>query len=158
MGLRGPNAKPVASHPAKAGSRRSSRPSWQRKGLSRSQRVIAFVQSLTITAGDDAGKPFRLRDWQKDIIRKVYNPVGKDARRSVRTALLTMARKNGKSGLVAALALAHLCGPEAEPRGQVYSAAADRNQAAILFREMRAMVLASPSSLRASSFASSTRS
>jgi phage terminase large subunit-like protein len=55
-----------------------------------------------------------------------------------------MARKNGKSGLVAALALAHLCGPEAEPRGQVYSAAADRSQASILYREMKAMALASP--------------
>ena len=43
--------------------------------------------------------------------------------RVVRQALITMPRKNGKTGLTAALALAHLC--EAEERGQVYSAAAD---------------------------------
>jgi phage terminase large subunit-like protein len=106
--------------------------------------VIAFVELLTVTAGDDAGKPFKLREWQKEIIRRVYDPVDDNGRRLVRTALLTMARKNGKSGLVAALALAHLLGPEAEPRGQVYSAACDRSQASILYREMKAMALASP--------------
>src|SRR5262245_26247587 len=116
MGLRGPGAKPIKAS-APTGKRRSSRPKWTRKGLGRPERVIAFVENLTITAGADAGKPFRLRDWQKDIIRRVYGPVDESGRRLVRTALLTMARKNGKSGLVAALALAHLCGPEAEPRG-----------------------------------------
>jgi phage terminase large subunit-like protein len=104
---------------------------------------VAFVQSLTITSGPLAGTRFRLREWQKKIIRAVYEPKTADGRRLVRTALLTMARKNGKTGLVAALALCHLCGPEAEPRGQVCSAAADRNQAAIVFREAKAMILAS---------------
>jgi phage terminase large subunit-like protein len=144
MGLRGPGARPIkiiSKLPLKARKRRAS---WKQARLSRAQRVIKFVESLTITAGDDAGKPFKLRPWQKEIIRRVYDPVGKDGRRLVRTALLTMARKNGKSGLVAALALAHLCGPEAEPRGQVYSAACDRSQASILYREMKAMALASP--------------
>ena len=143
MGLRGPGAKPVR-RPAAGSPRRRRRPAWKRAGLSRAGRVIAFVQSLTVTAGADAGRPFRLRTWQKEIIRAVYDPAAADGRRLVRTALLTMARKNGKTGLVAALALAHLCGPEAEPRGQVYSAAADKNQAAILFREMKAMIAASP--------------
>src|SRR5688572_30334062 len=101
MGLRGPGAKPVRrqADPAPA---RKRKPKWKRKGLSPSQRVIAFVESLTITAGADAGKPFKLRPWQKDIIRAVYDPLGTDGRRRVRTALLTMARKNGKTGLVAA--------------------------------------------------------
>ncbi|WP_242482719.1 terminase large subunit domain-containing protein, partial [Thiocystis violacea] len=46
-----------------------------------------------------------------------------------------------KTQLAAALALCHLCGPEAEARGQVYSAAADRNQAGIIFQEMKAFIL-----------------
>jgi phage terminase large subunit-like protein len=54
--------------------------------------------------------------------------------------LITMPRKNGKTGLTAALALAHLCGPEAEERGQVYSAAADRQQAALIYNEMKAII------------------
>jgi phage terminase large subunit-like protein len=40
--------------------------------------------------------------------------------------------------------MAHLLGPEAEPRGEVYSAASDRNQAARIFRELEAMILADP--------------
>ena len=96
MGLRGPGARPVKIAPKRPSKGRKQRASWKRARLSRSERVIRFVESLTITAGDDAGKPFKLRDWQKEIIRRVYDPVGEDGRRLVRTALLTMARKNGK--------------------------------------------------------------
>lgn len=142
MGLRGPGAKPVRKAPAAKSGRRK-RPAWQRKGLSRADRLIAFVESLRITSGMHAGQPFRLRDWQKDIIRSVYAVDG-GGRRIVRTALLSMARKNGKSQLAAALALAHLVGPEAESRGQVVSAAADRNQAALIFNELVALIEREP--------------
>lgn len=140
MGLRGPGAKPVRAAVAKA-TKRPARPKWQRKGLSRAERVIAFIEALRITKGSGAGKPFRLRLWQRDIIRAIYGPQ-KRGRRLVRTALITMPRKNGKTALAAALALAHLVGPEAESRGEVYSAAADRDQAALIFRELEAFILA----------------
>jgi phage terminase large subunit-like protein len=55
--------------------------------------------------------------------------------------MLSMGRKNGKTGLAAALALAHLCGPEAIISGQVLSGAADRNQASIIFQAMQKMAL-----------------
>jgi len=70
--------------------------------------------------------------------------VDAEGRRVVRTALLTMGRKNGKTALAAALVLAHLIGPEREDRGQVYSAAADRAQASLIFSEARAMIEADP--------------
>jgi phage terminase large subunit-like protein len=54
--------------------------------------------------------------------------------------VLSVGRKNGKTQLAAALALAHLCGPEAEPRGEVYSCANDRFQASKIFAEMWAMI------------------
>lgn len=141
MGRRGPGAKPTttaAASPAK----RKSKPKWQRAGLSRAERVIAFIEGLKITSGMHAGRPMHLRDWQKTIIRAVYDATGADGRRTVRQVLLTMARKNGKTQLAAALALAHLVGPEAEQRGQVFSAASDRNQAGIVFRELEAFILA----------------
>jgi phage terminase large subunit-like protein len=117
---------------------------WEADGLTRPERVAAFIESLTITSGRNAGQPFRLRPWQRDIIERIYGPQDDQSRRIVRTALLTMPRKNGKTGLAAPLALAHLFGPEAERRGQVYSAAADRNQAAIIYREMKAIIEADP--------------
>lgn len=62
----------------------------------------------------------------------------------VRQALITMARKNGKTELIAALALCHLCGPESELNGQIFSAAADQEQAAQVFNAAAAMVRADP--------------
>jgi phage terminase large subunit-like protein len=146
MGQRGPGAKPVRKPTrgaAKTGpAKRRKRPAWKRTGLTRGQRVISFVQSLKLTSGPKAGKPFRLDGWQKRIIREVYDASTEDGRRLARIALLTCGRKNGKTGLVAALVLCHLVGPESESRGQIVSAASDKNQAAIIFREAKAMALA----------------
>ena len=144
MGARGPGAKPVAKKSAsrRKAQKRPQRPAWKRSGLSRGDRVIKFVETLTITMGPKAGDRLKLRPWQKAIVRRVYDGLNPDGSRVVRMALLTMARKNGKTALVAALALAHFVGPEAETRGQIVSAAADKAQAAIIFREMKAMILA----------------
>ena len=116
---------------------------WNKKGLSRAEKVIAFCEFLPITSGIHAGRKLVLRDWQKDIINSIYRTNG-DGLRTVRTALVTLPRKNGKTALAAALALCHLLGPEAEQRGQVYSAASDREQAAIIYRELEAMILSVP--------------
>lgn len=109
----------------------------------RSDRVIRFVENLTNTAGPAAGKPFKLRDWQKAIIKGIYDPLTEDGRRVVRTALITMPRKQGKTEIAAALALYHLLA-DGERNGQVYSAAADRHQAALVFNAAAAMVRADP--------------
>ena len=109
--------------------------------MGRADRVIRFIRMLTNTAGPQAGRPFLLRPWQEAIIRGIYDPVNAEDRRIVRTALITMPRKNGKTELAAALALYHLLA-DGEINGQVYSAAADRNQAAQIFNAAAAMVRA----------------
>jgi phage terminase large subunit-like protein len=103
--------------------------------------LIKWIQYLPITSGVLAGELFKVRQWQKKEIRQIYR-TDKKGKRIVRQALLTIPRKNGKTGLAAALALAHLCGPESEQRGQVYSAAADRHQAALIYNEMKAIIQA----------------
>jgi phage terminase large subunit-like protein len=100
-----------------------------------------FIEDLTITSGIFAGKPFELRAWQRQIIEAIYATDAK-GRRIKRQVLITMPRKQGKTQIAAALALCHLVGPEAEQRGQVYSAAADRKQAALILRELVAFVRA----------------
>ena len=144
MGLRGPGAK-SRKKPAEeaANPKRQKRPAWEKRGLSRAERVIAFIETLPITSGSLEGQKMALRPWQRDIVEAIYR-TNDDGKRPVRTALITVPRKNGKTALVAGLALAHLVGPEAERRGQVYSAAADKNQAAIIFREMEAIIAAIP--------------
>lgn len=116
---------------------------WLAPDLTRSQRVIVFCESLTVTSGADAGKTFKLRDWQVAFIEDVYREDAQGSR-PIRTAILSMARKNGKTQLAAALALCHLLGSEAENRGEVYSCANDRFQAGKIYHEMVALILAHP--------------
>jgi len=94
--------------------------------------VITFLEDLEISTGKHARTKLRLRPWQRKFIAAVYRE-NKHGIRPVRTAVLSMGRKNGKSQLAAALALCHLCGPEAESRGEVYSCANDRFQSGRIF-------------------------
>jgi phage terminase large subunit-like protein len=139
MGLRGRGAKPRRVPAVVETKQRARKRPWERKGLTRAGRVIRFIESLKITSGKFAGTPFRLRPWQKTFIQAVY-ATDADGRRLVRTAVLSMGRKNGKTQLAAALALCHLVGPEREARSEVYSIANDTAQAAKLFEEMSAMI------------------
>lgn len=91
-------------------------------------------------SGIGQGEPFILRDWQKEFICNVYDPVDENQLRVVRRALLSIARKNGKTALAAALVLVHLVGPESKYNGEVYSAASDRKQAGHIYKMARQMV------------------
>lgn len=138
MGARGPGAKPARAQgrkPDKGLARQAP------AGATRAGRVIHWLEGLTITAGAHAGKKLVLRPWQRTVIERIYAE-DEAGRRQVRTAVISMGRKAGKSTLCAGLALCHLVGPEAVPRGQVVSAAADRGQAAIIYAELRAFALA----------------
>lgn len=96
-------------------------------------------QYCVVPEGRDVGKPVKLRPWQKAEIRKIYdNPHG------TRRAILSFGRKNGKTALSAFLLLLHLCGPEARPNSQLFSAAQSRDQAAILFALAAKIVRMSP--------------
>lgn len=115
----------------------------------RAERVIAFIEKLNIPSGKGAGGPFVLEDFQKRFIYDVYSPHIYDEdddewKRAVRNAILSMARKNGKTALIAALVLVHLVGPEAELNNEIYSAANDREQAAQVFKYCQQIIEATP--------------
>ena len=93
-------------------------------------------------------KPFRLLAWQKWIILALFT-VGPDGLRVVRWALIGIAKKNGKTELVAALALYFAFGPSGpdgnpEPAALVIVAAGSDDQANTLFAAARAMAELSP--------------
>jgi phage terminase large subunit-like protein len=142
MGLRGIGAKPKRASSAAPPASTEPHP-WDVPGLSRAGRVIAFVQSLPITSGPLAGTSLKLRPWQRKFINAVYR-TDRAGKRPVRTAVLSMGRKGGKTQLAAALALCALSGPEAESRGEVFSAANDRFQAGRIFSEMVAIITRTP--------------
>lgn len=114
-----------------------------RRGASaqtRAERNIAWIEAYCrVPEGRDVGKPVRLRDWQKEELRRIYdNPHG------TRRAILSFGRKNGKTALSSFILLLHLCGPEARPNSQLFSAAQSRDQAAILFALAAKVVRMSP--------------
>lgn len=109
------------------------------RGLTRAGRVIEFCESLPVTKGILAGARMRLLPNQRAFITAIY-----DAPHRIRVGVKSEPRGNGKTGLVSALALCHLLGPEAEPRGEVYSASIDREMASIVFAEMAAILEARP--------------
>lgn len=110
------------------------------KRLSRAERNIRWIERFCrVPEGKLVGKPVKLRKWQRDEIRKIYdNPAG------TRRGILSFGRKNGKTALAAWLCLLHLVGPEARANSQLYSAAQSRDQAAILFALAAKTVRMSP--------------
>jgi phage terminase large subunit-like protein len=100
--------------------------------------AIWVIRQLVHTKGKYAGKPFRLFDWQEDFIRSVL-ATNRANRRKVRRALLGIARKNGKTELIAALAIAlMIC--EREAGGEIVAAAAKRDQARLILDAAKRMV------------------
>ena len=112
----------------------------RKKKLTRGEKVCKFITTFVLTPeGEHIGKPMKLEPFQVRFIKEIYdNPVG------THSAYLSIARKNGKTGLIAAILLAHLCGPEAVQNSQIVSGAQSKDQAAVVFELARKMVEMSP--------------
>lgn len=104
-------------------------------------RAVRLINLLTHT-GDFAGQPFRLRPWQARIVRSLFS-TGRDGLRLYRTCLLMLPRKNGKTELAAAIAIYCLLF-DGQTGGEIYLAAADREQASKVYGAMVAMLRADP--------------
>jgi phage terminase large subunit-like protein len=88
-----------------------------------------------------AGKPFILEPWERDdIVMPLFGWKRADGNRRFRLAYITMGKKNGKSTLCAGIGL-YLLAADGEPSAEVFSAAADRHQASIVFDEASKMVM-----------------
>ena len=99
-----------------------------------------FEKHLTHAKGELGGKQFLLEPWQRGYIRALF--AEDNGKRKVRTSLLALPRKNGKSTLAAGIALR--CLLEQEPGCEVYSCAASRDQARLVFDTARIAVEQSP--------------
>ena len=106
--------------------------------------VIDFAEAFGIITKDSiagpAGQSLDLREWQKELIRHVFAGDENGYRHSI--SLIGMPRKNGKSALGSVFGLYSLI---LGARGaEVYSVAAEKEQARIVFADARRMVEASP--------------
>jgi len=113
-------------------------------GKKKADEVIRFFEKhLTHTKGKYAKQKFILAPWQRTIIRDLFGTLRPDGSRQYATAYVEIPKKNGKSELAAGIALfCLLCDEEAG--AEVYSAAATREQAGIVFRVAAQMVRNDP--------------
>jgi len=103
-----------------------------------------FRRYLRHFEGEWAGQAFAPLEWQRDrILRPLFGWKRPDGTRRYRSVYCEIAKKNGKSGLCAGLGLYFLTA-DGEAGAEVYSAAADRDQARIVFDVARKMAEASP--------------
>jgi phage terminase large subunit-like protein len=108
------------------------------------QRAVGFFRDcLSFTAGQWKAAPFRLQPWQQAIVANIFGWKRPDGTRRYREAFVYVPRKNGKSELAGGLGCL-LTFADGEPAAHVYCAAADREQARLVFNAARTMVLAEP--------------
>lgn len=108
--------------------------------VSRAEKVIRFIEAFCIVPeGAKVGTPIKLVPFQKKFIKAIY-----DNKHGTTKAYLSIARKNGKTALIAALVLAHLVGPEAKQNTQIVSGAMSLEQASIVFKLAAKMVQLNP--------------
>ena len=106
--------------------------------------VVRFFEKLLHhVKGEWSGEPFMLQNWQRKIIRDMFGWKRADGSRKYRRVYIEVPRKNGKSTLCAGIAL-YLLFADDEPGAEIYSAAADREQAAIVFEVAKGMVESAP--------------
>ena len=122
----------------------------------KADRAVKFIENLCHTKGKWAGKRFWLLPWQEQLIRDIFGIVKPDGYRQFRTAFVEICKKVGKSELAAAVAL-YLLYADNEPSAEVYGAAADRQQASIVFDVAKQMVEMSPALLKRSKLMTATK-
>lgn len=95
-------------------------------------KVVKFISKLKHFKGETSKKNFTLEPWQLFLIANLYGFYNKDGSRRFQTAYIEVARKNGKTALVAALALYHLVA-DGEDGGEILFSANSLDQAKIAF-------------------------
>ena len=105
--------------------------------------VDFFTECLTFTAGEWRGAPFTLQPWQSAIVANIFGWKRPDGLRRYREVFIFVPRKAGKSEMAGGLGNL-LTFADGEPASQVYCAAADREQARLVFNAAKTMVLAEP--------------
>lgn len=109
-------------------------------GKQRADDVVRFFERrLKHVKGKFARQPFILAPWQERIVRDIFGTIKQNGYRRYETAYVEVPKKNGKSELAAGIALNALLMDD-EPGAEVYSAAATRDQAGIVFRIAAQMV------------------
>ena len=111
----------------------------------RATKPIRFIEQFCKhSKGEWAGKPVKLELFQKAYISALFGFIHVETGlRKYRETLFMVGRKNGKSSMLAGIAL-YMMIADNEPGSEVYSAASKKDQARIIFDETHNMIKQSP--------------
>src|SRR5690606_42127022 len=108
------------------------------------ERVFGFFENvLKLSEGQFEGQQFLLHPSQAFILGSLFGWKREDGRRRFRRAYIEQGKGNGKSPLAGGIGLYGMTA-DGEAGAQIYSAAAKREQAGILFADAVKMVKQSP--------------
>lgn len=102
------------------------------------KKALSFFSLLKHYKGEWAGKELELEGWQCFIVWNIFGWKKKGGFRRFNYAYVEVARKNGKTTFAAGIALIMLI-IDGEAGAEVYSAAVDREQAAICWEAAKSM-------------------
>ena len=111
------------------------------KGADAVDFINTFVTLTKDSVAGGAGQPIRLRDWQKNLLDDMF-VLDENGLFQKRTCVYSVARKNGKSQLMTGLGLWFLF--QGDEGGEVYSCAAEKEQARITFADARKIIEREP--------------
>ncbi len=106
-------------------------------------RAINFIQLLKHTKGEWAGEYFILEPWQRAVVSELFGTLNPDGTRQYRVLWEEVPRKQGKSTKAAGIGKYLLFGDN-EPGAEIYGAAADRDNAGIIYDMAADMVESQP--------------
>ena len=105
--------------------------------------VCSFIESLHHVKGKLARKHFILDPWQVFVVGNIFGWEDHDGIRRFTDAYIEISKKNGKSTLAAAIGL-YMTVADGEVVAEVYAAAANYDQAKIVWEDAKQMVLFNP--------------
>lgn len=114
----------------------------KRRAAKAAAKAIRFIETLKIPTGRNAGKPMKLAEFQKHLIKGAFED-------AIRVAIFSVARGNAKSATTAAIAVAELFGVfEDQPRREILLAAGKRDQAEVVWTYALDLIRAMPDEIQ----------
>ena len=104
------------------------------------QKAIDFFhECITHVKGDLAKQPFILEPWEQAIIANIFGWKRPNGKRRYRKVFIFVPRKNGKTALIAGI-VNYVMFCDGEPGAEIYSAAAEAEQAKLVFQQVCGMI------------------
>jgi phage terminase large subunit-like protein len=89
--------------------------------------IVGFAESHKVPEGHMVGQPLVLMDWQVDWIIATFQP-------HIRVSLLSVARRGGKTALIAVIVAAGLYGPLVVANSLLLSSSRSKEQASLVYK------------------------